>query len=126
VRQPLDFGAARRKRQDDERSRAVSSAIEAKAAAKAARAAKTYTRADVDHRVWRSSAIAWAFGIICGVLLTFGLGAMIYERSAETTARQASEVFARGVAVGQVVGEDPEDKGVERPGREPKSAPPQR
>lgn len=114
----VDFGAARRKAKDAERVQAVANDIDAKAA----KAARTYTRAEVNHRVWRSSAISWAFGIACGAAFTLGVWLIIGSTTAEQTARQATEVFSRGVAVGQVIGED-DDQGVDRPGREPRSAP---
>lgn len=115
---PIDFGAARRKANEAQRAQAVANDIDRKAA----KAARTYTRAEVNHRVWRSSAIAWAFGIACGSAFTLGVWIIIGQATSEQTARQATEVFSRGVAVGQVIGEDG-DTGVDRPGREPRSAP---
>ena len=114
---PLDFGAARRKQREADRTAAVAGAV----AANEAKANRTYTKPEVDRQVWRSSSLSWFVGFLFGSALTLGVGAAIWERSSEATARQATEVFSRGVAVGQVVGD--EDAGVDRPGREPRSAP---
>lgn len=115
---PIDFGAARRKANEAQRAQAVANDIERKTA----KATRTYTRAEVEVREWRNRSIGWAIGLVMGASFAIGVWWIVGMQTAEQTARQATEVFSRGVAVGQVIGEDG-DRGVDRPGREPRSAP---
>lgn len=118
---PADFAAAKRAKRDAERAATVAAAAQAKDE----RQARTYTRAELRHDRWRTATLASVVAFAAGAAATSGLAWFWASWGQETASKRAVETFAQGVAVGQVVGEEPatDDAGVERPGKAPADAP---
>jgi hypothetical protein len=105
----FDYGAARSKAKSTDSTIIKTVANDSP---KPDKEARTYTRAELRHDRWRTATLASVFSFTAGIVATSFIAFFWASWGQETASKRAVETFAQGVAVGQVVGTDPDDKGV--------------